>query len=605
MGSGSSFFFQPGVSTRINPYTPQATTELTARIGQYHAKALDRIGSLYYTEERFDDFYYGKGSSYPDVNGSIGILFEQAGTRGFERETGRGLLTFPQAIRNQVGVSLSSLEASLQMKKDLLDHQRDFYSSSFDLYEASGEKAYIFGENGDPSIRSALLGVLLQHQIEIHNLSEPITLQGQTFTPGTSFLLSLEQAQFRLIKSLFEPVKSFEDSLFYDVSTWTFPYAYNMPYAAINDKHILQKIKGSPLTELPERSVSFIKDEAAVGYLFSWKDYYAPRVLYNILDEGLIAQVVTDPITYQNHRSEGEFGYGSIFIPVEKQDRDRIAVSKILENVSLESGIEVHALSTSYTLAGADMGSDRFFPLRKPEILLLTGDGISSLEAGEIWHLLDSRMQIPVVLLDAPLLNSIDLDPYTHILMPSGDYSSISDKGMEALKRWLDKGGTIIALKSANSWLADHELADLKFKEIPSDTTGYRPYAELNLNRGAQRLSGSIFEAELDISHPIGYGLDRNTIPVFRNTTLIPDAPYRPYAVPLRYTENPLLSGYVPSGMYDDLRGAPSVIISSQGQGRVISFFDNPNFRGFWYGTNRLFMNAIFFGPTISASSAR
>ena len=46
-------------------------------------------------------------------------------------------------------------------------------------------------------------------------------------------------------------------------------------------------------------------------------------------------------------------------------------------------------------------------------------------------------------------------------------------------------------------------------------------------------------------------------------------------------------------------------LISSRDQGRVISFIDNPNFRGFWYGTNRLFMNAVFFGPTISSYSTR
>ena len=605
MGPGSSFFFQPGVPTRINPYTPEAATKLTARIGQYHAKALDGTGSLYYTEERFDDFYYGKGSSYPDVNGSIGILFEQAGTRGFERETGRGVLTFPYAIRNQVSVSLSSLEASFRMRKELLDHQRDFYSGSPDLYAASREKAYVFGENGDPSIRGALLDVLLQHQIEVRDLSQGITLQGQTFRPGTSFLVSLDQPQFRLIKSLFEPVTAFEDSLFYDVSTWTFPYAYNVPYAAINDERIMKDSKGPLLSGIPEHTGAIMTDESSVGYLFSWNDYHAPRVLHAILDKGLVAQVVTDPITYQNHRSEGDFGYGTIFVPVEKQERDGAAIREILEQASRESGIEVHALSTSYTIAGADMGSERFIPLRKPGILLLTGEGVSSLEAGEIWHLLDIRMQIPVVLLDATGLDDIDLGPYTHVIMPSGDFGSIPDQGKMALKQWLEKGGTIIALKSANQWLARQELVDITFKEIPRDTTGYKPYAELGLDRGAKRLTGSIFEAEVDISHPIGYGLERGTIPVFRNSTLIPEAPCKPYAVPLRYTDDPLLSGYVPTGLYDHLRGAPSVIVSSRGQGRVISFFDNPNFRGFWYGTNRLFMNAIFFGPIISSSSTR
>jgi hypothetical protein len=120
MGASSTFFFQPGIPSRTNPMTTERTTELTRKIGQYHAAALDHDGSLFFTEEIFDDFYYGKGSSYPDVNGCVGILFEQAGTRGFERDTPRGKLTFPYAIRNQVRVSLSTLMASYELREELL-----------------------------------------------------------------------------------------------------------------------------------------------------------------------------------------------------------------------------------------------------------------------------------------------------------------------------------------------------------------------------------------------------------------------------------------------------------------------------------------------------
>ena len=82
MGTNSSFFFQPGEPSRVHPLTPKQNQELTAEIGAYHARALNRIGSLYYSEEDYDDYYYGKGSTFPDVNGSIGILFEQASSRG-------------------------------------------------------------------------------------------------------------------------------------------------------------------------------------------------------------------------------------------------------------------------------------------------------------------------------------------------------------------------------------------------------------------------------------------------------------------------------------------------------------------------------------------
>jgi len=146
---------------------------------------------------------------------------------------------------------------------------------------------------------------------------------------------------------------------------------------------------------------------------------------------------------------------------------------------------------------------------------------------------------------------------------------------------------------------------DIEFKNSTPDSSGYLAYGDLGNKIGAKRITGSIFEAVVDISHPIGYGLHRKTIPVFRNHLLIARPDRRPYACPVRYTDDPLLSGYVPEGKYDDLRNAPVVLISSHGSGRLISFMDNPNFRGFWYGTNKLFLNAIFFGPTISSYSTR
>ena len=40
-------------------------------------------------------------------------------------------------------------------------------------------------------------------------------------------------------------------------------------------------------------------------------------------------------------------------------------------------------------------------------------------------------------------------------------------------------------------------------------------------------------------------------------------------------------------------------LIHRKGKGQVISFVDNPNFRGYWYGTEKVFMNAIFYGRFI------
>jgi hypothetical protein len=123
MGTNSTFFFQPGVESRNNPNSPAKVFELNHKVAAYHQRALDAKGILYYSQQGFDDFYPGKGSTYPDLHGTIGILFEQASARGHAQESDNGVLTFAYAIRNQVLSSFSSLEAAQALRVDLLGLQ--------------------------------------------------------------------------------------------------------------------------------------------------------------------------------------------------------------------------------------------------------------------------------------------------------------------------------------------------------------------------------------------------------------------------------------------------------------------------------------------------
>lgn len=148
-GSNASFFFQPGVPARVNPLTPAMNQELTGKLGKFHAAYLDRIGSLYFTKENYDDFYYGKGSTYPDINGAIGILFEQASSRGHLQQTANGLLSFPFTIRNQFVTTLSTLEGARVLRKEFLNWQRDFYKTAMTEAATDASKGYVIGSATD------------------------------------------------------------------------------------------------------------------------------------------------------------------------------------------------------------------------------------------------------------------------------------------------------------------------------------------------------------------------------------------------------------------------------------------------------------------------
>jgi len=259
MGSNSSFFFQPGIPSRTNPLTPQLNQDLTKEIATYHAKALDKIGSLYYSEESFDDFYYGKGSTFPDINGSIGILFEQASSRGHAQETANGVLTFPFTIRNQFTAALSTLEAAKKMRVKILQYQQDFYKESRKLEE---KKAIVFGDEKDGAKSFHLAEVLKRHQVKIHEVKSDFTSNGKNFKKGYSYVVPMNQKNQRLVKAMFDVRKTFKDSLFYDVSAWTFNHAFGVDYA----ENVSLAKAGKEITSLKINTgtVSFKSD---YGYL--------------------------------------------------------------------------------------------------------------------------------------------------------------------------------------------------------------------------------------------------------------------------------------------------------------------------------------------------
>ncbi len=214
-------------------------------------------------------------------------------------------------------------------------------------------------------------------------------------------------------------------------------------------------------------------------------------------------------------------------------------------------------------------------------------------------------MSVKATLLASDRLNWMDLSRYNRIVMPNGSYGDISDKGVENLKKWVENGGVIVGWKSATNWLASKEFIKLEFENSKSDTTGFKSYSDYSATRGARYTGGSIFEASVDLTHPLAYGISRDRMPLFRNHNRVFKKSSNPYAHPLVYTNQPLLSGYVHPTNLERISGAPAVQIGALGRGRVIALSDNPNFRAFWYGTNKLFFNALYFGHTIRSGTAR
>ncbi len=596
-GANATFFYMPGIQTRNNPLTPIDNQQLTSEIGKYHEKALNSLGSLYFTEEGYDDFYVGKGSSYPDIHGSIGILFEQAGVKGHLRETPGTILSFPFAIRNQFTVSLSTFEAGMEMREKLLENHRKFYNDALILADKYPVKAYVFTEPDDNGRLSEFIRNLLRQQIRIYKLTRDINKDGVLYKAENSYVVPLNQNEYRFIRSLFEPAKEFTDSTFYDVSTWVLPMSFNIRYAPVNVVKDMEGLAGAEITEPPLAEGKITGAADPYAYLFEWNEYLAPRALYALQNAGVIARVATKTFAFNNSSFKHEFSYGTILVPVSGQQLTKDELIKLVESVAKECRITVYSVSTGFTESGMDLGSSNFIVLEKPSALMIVGDGTNSTDAGEIWHLLDTRFKMPVTMVNASRFGSIDLDKY-NVLIVTGS-PDISSSGIENIRTWNRKGGAIIGYESGNTWLARNKIADIEFVPAPSSKLKEGKYAERSVNAQSHQIPGTIFETRLDLTHPLCYGFTRDRLPVFKIGTMVAKKDVNIYNNPVVYTSNPLLSGYCTKDNLDIIKDAPFASVHGN---RIISLYDNTNLRAIWYGTNKIFMNALFFGQLMGRS---
>jgi hypothetical protein len=578
MGTNSTFFFQPGIPSRTHPLTPQMNQKLTRQIGNYLAEGFDKIGSLYYTEEDYDDFYYGKGSTFPDINGSIGILFEQASSRGHAQNSDNGVLTFPFTIKNQFTAALSTLKAATSMRVEILDYQNQFYKDARKESEDSG--AIIFGDHTDAGRTDALAEILLRHKIDIRSLKNDISKNGKTYKKGYAYIVPKNQKNSRLINAMFERRTAFQDSLFYDISAWTFPLAFDMDYdegASWGESIPLEEKSGIGKIEISD-----------YAYLMPWNEYYTPKALNTLLSKDIRAKVAMKPFSLNGK----QYDYGTILIPVQNQKMNTSELRDVLGDISTDAKVDFIGVPTGLT-EGIDLGSRQFRALTQPKIALLVGEGINPSDAGEIWHLMDQRYDIPITKIDLQDINRKDLSRYNTIIAPA-TYGSPENEVIDQLKEWTRAGGTLIGYRSALTWMSDAKLLPLSFKKTENPAKDIT-FEQRSDHSGAQRIGGAIFETKLDRSHPIAFGFKDDQLPMFRNTTLFVEPHKESYRNPITYTESPLMSGYISKINLDSLKNTVPFQHTNYGRGNVIGFTDNTQFRAFWYGTNKLLMNAIFF----------
>ena len=502
------------------------------------------------------------------------------------------------AVANQLRMSLSTLKGSWELRDNLIQYQAGFASAMLERAAGRNFRAWVIGDDADPARAAAFLEMLELHRIEYLPLGETIRAAGREFTPGHAWVIPARQRQFGMAEAVMETRTSFEDETFYDVSAWTQPLAYNLPFARLG-KMPATHDSGQSSSGLPP-------DHQARAWAIPWQQMEAAPLLQKLLSAGARVQTVLKPFSAQTANGLQPFQAGTLFLQAGIQDPGVLPITiDILSHAAL-SGLNVHSLPSTLTATGPDPGSKHFPVVRPIQPLIIGGKGTSSYGVGEQWFLLDQRLKMSAPIVELQHLERVNLHDYTHLLMADGDYSVLRNGIESRIIRWVNEGGVLLTINRAAAWAenlcftsdpvnCESDRADGNSQEDIAP----RAYSDFENDKSQQVIGGAIVSSIADLSHPLTFGYQRPELPLFRRGTTELEPSQNPYSTPVRYTSNPLMAGFIGNDRLEAIKGQPAVIAEKTGKGLVVRFANNPLFRGFWRGTEKLFVNALYFAQVV------
>lgn len=599
-GPARSYYFSPGHPKRTHQLTPQENQDITSEISAFCASELDKIGTMYYSKEGYDDYYYGKGAAYGDIHGSVCLLYEQGTSRGHLRDTRNGVRSFAWTIRNQAYASYGTVFAGYKMKDKLLTYQKEYYKKSKADAARQSVKGYVFDSRGSRAVAYHFIENMNHHRINVYRLAKDFSADGKDFKAADAYVIPVEQKNNTMIRTLMENSLEYTDSVFYDISTWTFPHAFNLKYAAVKS---VGGLLGQQVTDNPFVAGQILGGKSDYGYVFSNTEFYTPKIMYELLRKGIYVNVSSRPFRFRSGDMEKEMGYGTLLVPAQNQPVSSDELYALLTRLSAEAGVDIYAAATGL-MDDVDLGSPAYHTLRLPKVAVLVGRTMGTPDSGEVWYLLDRRFQMRPTLIESTALTSQKLQRYNVIVLANG-VPKLPKESEAALKEWVADGGTLIATGKAYSWVNKAGILPIKVKDasFKEDSTLYRAYAEKKEADAGNSISGVILKCNLDISHPLAWGFDQPDIAVIKKGNIIFKKNDNPYVSPLHYADKPLLSGFLSAKNEGLLKETPAVFASPYENGAVFVFADDMNFRSYWFGTSKLFMNAVFFGECLKKTT--
>ncbi len=589
-GINEPYYFAPAAEP-FHEIITDWQRDFQTQIGKNNATYFDANGWLYFTRERFDLLYPSYGDTYPTYMGAIGMTYEQAGhgMAGLGVMNDEGIeLTLIDRIAHHTTTGLSTIEMASKNAEKLNTEFKTFFANKKSLY-----KSYVLRGNKDRI--DGLKALLDRHEISYGNAT-PGKISGYQYSSSKAasitatsedLVVSTDQPKGNMVKVLFEPVTKLSDSITYDITAWSVPYAYGLDAVAST-----AAIASKPIVTVPKMAV---KNTSATGYIVSWNSMKDAQFLSELLQKNIKVRFTEKPFTTQE--SQERFDRGSLIIvrgdnkAIENLDDIIIATANKLQR-------SLVGVNTGFSQDGPDFGSPDIKLVNKQKIALLSGDYTSSLNFGELWHFFEQQLNYPITTINTSDFGRTDLDAFNIVIIPNGYYSQFFDAtNLEKLKTWINKGGKVIAIDGALNSFADTEGFGLKRKKMQDSTSiksNLIPYADRERTGTNQLITGAIFKSTVDTTHPMAYGYDPAyfTLKLGSNSYSLLESGFN--VAYLKGTAEKA-SGFAGK---DALKNLDDSLVFGEeplGQGSMIYFVDNVLFRSFWEHGKLFLVNAIFF----------
>ena len=583
-GINEPYYFPPAAE----PYHEVITNwqrDFQKQIGANHASYFDKEGWLYFSKEIFDLLYPSYGDTYPTYSGSIGMTYEQGGSgrAGLAVITQVGdTLSLKDRVSHHVTTGLSTVEMSSKNADKLIKEYQMFCTLKVYRY-----KTYVL--RSTQAKLEPLMALMKKNGIQVEMITtstQETASKAYHFQNGQmetiklmqgDMLIHTNQEKGTLVNVLFEPKTHLSDSLTYDITAWTLPFAYGVEAWAIETTGAKGTVFSGWSTTLSQTPTA-----NCYAYAAAWESMKSTRFLTELQEAGIDVY-----FNEKGFKSQGiTYNPGTLLIL--RGENKRADFDQTVLKIANKNAVSLNALASGFVQEGIDLGSSSVKKIPNHSIGLLAGEDASSLNVGEIWHFFERQMGRSIHLVFIDDLEEA-LPKLTVLFVPEGGIS-LSENAK--VKEWIQNGGKLIVLGYAIYDFAGKDGFELSSSENKNDSIK-KPvsFSKQERDQISNAITGAIFECEFDATNPLAYGYDRYY-------TLRQGADHlniQSSNVFHLKKDAKALNGFVGARVKQQQSEASIAGFQSYGNGAIIYFIDNPLFRGFWENGKLMVANAVFF----------